>query len=174
MKFILFFLVLSAATFSVIASELTALAKLKAELNALTVKENTATKRYELESKAIHQFQPLTTACGRSDQYQQMFELAVFVRGGVATQEHIGEIISLSAMACSETFLLELSSTQPEWRNATLEGLGITPPPWEVAEKLHPFIHDARFAAIMDDGLRKWIEDCTDSDGRQKIYCNWK
>jgi hypothetical protein len=146
--------------------------KLETDLNAVPAGYKAATKRYELISKAINSFNPLTKACGEEKQYKGLFELAPAI-SGAATRQHIGEVNALALIKCPHIYLSVLLQTNEKEVSASVGVMGITIPPWETAEAVYPYLEMPRFKVIMDKYFKAWVVSCTNKEGKAKIGCNF-
>lgn len=146
--------------------------KLETDLNAVPAGYNAATKRYELISKAINSFSPLTRACGEKKEYRELFELAPSI-SGAATRQHIGEVNALALIKCPEIYLSVLLETNEKEVSASIGVMGITLPPWETAEAIYPYLENPKFKVLMDKYFKEWVVNCTNKEGKAKIGCNF-
>lgn len=150
----------------------TVLNQLESDLNAVPAGYNAATKRYELITKAINRFSPLTRKCGKKKQYRELFELAPSI-SGAATRQHIGEVNALALMKCPESYLSVLLETNEKEVSASVGVIGITVPPWETAEAIYLYLDNPKFKVLMDKYFKEWVVNCTSKEGKAKIGCNF-
>jgi hypothetical protein len=129
-------------------------------------------QRYEIIIKAIRSFEPLTKGCAETNQYKELFEIAPLIKGA-DTQEYLGEINGLAIMKCPQRYLSTLNSADETEINSVVNVLGISPPPWEIAEAVFPYLDREDFKPMMDKYFRKWVLECTHPDGKAKVQCNW-
>ncbi len=92
---------------------------------------------------------------------------------GASTMEHIGEVNALAIIKCPDSYLSALKATSEEEISASVGVMGITLPPWEVAEAIYSYLDKPRFKNIIDKYFRGWVTDCTDSNGKAKVGCNF-
>ncbi len=146
--------------------------QLEYDLGNIPAGYNAATKRYETISQAIFSFNFLTKKCGTEKQYKELFELTPKINGA-ATMEHIGEVNALALMTCPDSYLSALKLVNEEEIAASVGAMGITLPPWEVAEAIYSYLDKPRFKDLMDKYFRNWVIDCTYSNGKAKVGCNF-